>query len=372
MDDDPLDPGRFGRGDPFSLGVEEELHLVDPVSGALHNGAGEVFERLDLPARGEVEREVHACQVELITDVCATVAEAMEVLGALRRAVLATGTGVVGSGTHPTAEEGAAEITDKERYKLVRRLLGDAIATPVSALHVHVGMPDAETAIRAFNGMRRHLALLEALSANAPFRHGRDTHLASAREITLRAWPRSGAPRGMTGYDDFAAFARRLTAVADVPDYTFHWWKLRPHPKLGTVEVRALDVQAAPEHTAGLVAAVHALARHEALADPDSSPSSPPPEILEEACFRAARNGVDATLPDADCRLRPVAELLEEALALVRPSARELGCEDELDGLRGLVARGGGAGLQRRAAGDPADTGAVLARLIECGAGYRA
>ena len=198
MADDPLDPGRFGAGDPFSLGVEEELHLVDPVTGALRNSGGAVFERLETPARGEVEREVHACQLELITDVCDTVADAMAVLRALRGAVLATGTGVVGSGTHPTAEEGEAEITDKERYKLVRELLGDAIATPVSALHVHVGMPDAETAIRAFNGMRRHLALLEALSANAPYRHGRDTDLASAREITLRAWPRSGAPRAMT------------------------------------------------------------------------------------------------------------------------------------------------------------------------------
>ncbi len=217
MPDDPLDPGRFGAGDPFSLGVEEELHLVDPVTGALRNSGGDVFERLETPARGEVEREVHACQLELITDVCDTVGDAMGVLGELRRAVLATGTGVVGSGTHPTAEEGEAEITDKERYQLVRELLGDAIATPVSALHVHVGMPDAATAIRAFNGMRRHLALLEALSANAPYRHGRDTDLASAREITLRAWPRSGAPRAMTDYDDFAAFARRLTTVADVP-----------------------------------------------------------------------------------------------------------------------------------------------------------
>ena len=182
-DPDPLDPCNFGTGAPFSLGVEEELHVVDAATGRLHNGAGTLLERLDAPARGQVEREVHACQLELITDICDTVADAMGVLRELRQAVLATGTGVVGSGTHPTAEEGDAEITDKERYKLVRELLGDAIATPVSALHVHVGMPDAETAIRAFNGMRRHLALLEALSANAPYRHGRDTDLASAREI---------------------------------------------------------------------------------------------------------------------------------------------------------------------------------------------
>src|SRR5947208_3413776 len=81
--------------------------------------------------------------------------------------------------------------------------LGVDVATPVSALHVHVGMPDAETAIRSLNGLRRHLPLLEAVAANSPFRHGRDTGLASARALTLRGWPRSGAPREMRDFDDF-------------------------------------------------------------------------------------------------------------------------------------------------------------------------
>ena len=360
---DHLDPSRFGTGTPFSLGVEEELLLVEPGTGRLHNGGGALFERLVQPARGQLEREVHECQVELITDVCANVAEAIDVLGGLRRAVLATGVGIIGSGTHPTAAEGDAEITDKERYRLISALLGDALATPVSALHVHVGMPDAETAIRAFNGLRRHLPLLEALGANSPFRHGRDSGLASAREITLRAWPRSGAPRAMQDYADFDGFARGLTAVADVPDYTFHWWKLRPHPRLGTVEIRALDAQASLAHTASLVAAVHALARHEAESEPIPGP---PPEILEEASFRAARAGVRATLPDAAGRLRPVAVLLEQTLELVRPSARALECEEALGGLMDLLAEGGGAGLQRDAAGASGDTGAVLMELMAC------
>lgn len=362
-DRDPLDPSRFGADAPFLLGVEEEMLLVTPGTGRLDNGGGALLDRLQKPARGQVEREVHACQIELITDVCATVAEATDVLVGLRRAVLAAGVGIVGSGTHPTAEEGDAQITDKERYRLISDLLGDAVATPVSALHVHVGMPDAETAIRVFNGLRRHLPLLEALAANSPFRHGRDTGLASAREITLRGWPRSGAPRAMRDYPDFEAFARRLTEVADVPDYTFHWWKLRPHPRLGTVEIRALDAQASPAHTASLVAAVHALARHEAESDPVPGP---PPEILEEASFRAARGGVDATLPDDTGRLRPVAELLQETVELVRASARALECEAQIDGLFDLLARGGGAGLQREAAGDSGDTGAVLAALLAC------
>src|SRR5512133_1361490 len=261
----------FGAGAPFTVGVEEELFLVDPLTGAQINASTAVQNRVG-PVHGTVERELHACQLELITGVCTTAAEAIETLDGLRRAVVGAGAGLLGSGTHPAAAEGDADITDKERYERIRDLLGDAVATPVGGLHVHVGMPDAETAIRVFNGLRRHLPLLQALAANSPFRHGRDTGLASAREVTIRGWPRSGVPRAMRDFEDFCVTAALLARAADVPDYTWFWWKLRPHPRLGTVEVRALDAQASLEDTAALVALTHCLARHAA----DSGPSPDP------------------------------------------------------------------------------------------------
>src|SRR5665811_90406 len=319
----------FGSGKPFTIGVEEELFLVDPVTGRQANASAAVQARLG-PVEGTVERELHACQVELITDVCRSAREAVGTLGGLRRAVLATGAGLLGSGTHPSAIEGEAEITDKKRYERIRDLLGDAVATPVGGLHIHIGMPDEETAIRAFNGLRRHLPLLEALAANSPFRHGRDTGLASAREVLMRGWPRAGVPRAMRDFADFCASSRLLARAADVPDYTWFWWKLRPHPRLGTVEVRALDAQASLEDTAGLVALVHCLARCAADARPEPDP---PAEVLDEGAFRAARFGVNAHLPNAHGRLRPVNELLQEALALARRYAHELQCTDQLDTL---------------------------------------
>lgn len=272
---------RFGSSAPFSLGVEEELFLVDPVTGGQINAGNAVLERL-AGAGGTVEREQHACQVELITGVCSTAAEAVRELRQLRGQVVATGAGVLGAGTHPSAAEGDAEITDKARYERIRELLGDAIATPVNALHVHVGMPDADTAIRAFNGLRRHLPLLQALGANSPFRHGRDTGLASAREVTMRGWPRSGVPRAMHDFDDFCATSALLARAADVPDYTWFWWKLRPHPRLGTVEIRALDTQTSVEDAAALVALVHCLARH-AAEEPAGAEADPPGELLTRA-----------------------------------------------------------------------------------------
>ena len=351
----------FGEGEPFSIGLEEELFVVDPDDGRLLNAAPDVVEQIGELERGGVNSELHRSMIELITGVCATVDEAVAELAELRREVLATGVGLVASGTHPTAVEGDSVITDSPRYRRIHDWLGDAgDATPVCGLHVHVGMPDAETAIRVFNGLRRHLPLLEALGANSPYRHGRDTCLAGSRQLTLRAWPRAGVPRAMADFEDFRRSTARLTRIAEVPDYTFHWWKLRPHPRLGTVEIRALDTQLTPEHTAALVAAVHALARHESQAEPVEGP---PGEILDEASFRAAREGIRATLPDEQDRLRPVAELLEETVELVRAAARELRGEHRLDGLAPLVAEGGGAGVQRAARRDD-DLASVLAALV--------
>lgn len=342
--DDQIDSA-FGSGASFTVGVEEELFLVDPISGRQANASAAVQERLGGgPVHGAIERELHACQMELITDICRSASEAVDQLCGLRRAVLETGAGLLGSGTHPSAIEGEAEITDKERYERIRELLGDAVVTPVGGLHIHIGMPDAETAIRVFNGLRRHLPLLQALAANSPFRHGRDTGLASAREVTVRGWPRSGVPRAMRDFADFCTSAQLLARAADVPDYTWFWWKLRPHPRLGTVEVRALDAQSSLEDTAALVALTHCLARHAAETGPGPDP---PPEVLDEGVFRAARFGAHARLPDAQGRLRPVAELLDQALELARRHAHDLHCTDQLDALPALLERGGGAGRQR-------------------------
>lgn len=362
----PMDDAHhFGDGEPFSLGLEEELFLVDPDDGRLVNAGAAVLDQLGELPRGAVKSELHRSQIELITGVCTSVEEAVAELGELRAAVLDTGVGLIASGTHPTACEGDSAITDKPRYERIGGWLGDAGATPVCALHIHVGMPDATTAIRVFNGLRRHAPLLEALGANSPFRHGRDTGLASSRELTLRSWPRAGIPRAMADFEDFIQSTERLTRVAEVPDYTFHWWKLRPHPRLGTVEIRALDTQVSARHTAALVAAVHAMAR--AAADDEGEPiAGPPAEILDEASFRAGRAGVDATLPGADCRLRPVRELLAELVERVRPAARELGCEAQLEGLTDLVQAGGGAGVQRAACGE-GDFDALLEALVARG-----
>jgi glutamate---cysteine ligase / carboxylate-amine ligase len=359
---DPLSAPAFGGERPYSVGIEEELFLVDPVTRQLVDGSAAVLRRLSDEGRGlpgAIERELHACQVELISPVSRDAGQAARALAALRQAVLGTGAGLLGAGTHPAAPEGQAAITDKERYERIRDLLGDAVLTPVGGLHVHVGMPSPAAAIRAYNGLREHLPLLQALSANSPFRHGRDTGLASAREVTLRGWPRSGVPRALDGFEDFCELARLMARAAGVPDYTWFWWKLRPHPRLGTVEVRALDVQADLEDTAALAALVHCLARRHAERE---LPAPSSPEVIEEGLFRAARYGVAAQLPDAAGEPHPLSEVLAATLELCRPVADELGCRADLERLPALVAAGGGAGRQR-AVHEIAGMGSLLREL---------
>jgi glutamate---cysteine ligase / carboxylate-amine ligase len=334
----------FGDGDPFSLGVEEELLLVDPRDGRPAETGEEVLERLpdDLP--GDTASELHASEVEIATPVVGTVADAVRVLGELRAAIVATGASPIGCGLQPREGSGDPGITPKARYRRIRDLLGDAAATPVAGMHVHIGMPDPDTAIRAYNGLRRHLPLLQALAANSPYRDDRDAGVQSARVLAMRAWVRTGVPRALRDYDEWLEMSERLVRATALPDYTFFWWKIRPHPRLGTVEVRTMDTQTSLEDTAALAALVHALARREADAPAVAAPAE---ELLDEAMYRAARYGVDGSLPDAEGELRPVGAVLTEALALAGPHARELGCEAELEGIHRLVADGGGAGRQR-------------------------
>jgi carboxylate-amine ligase len=333
----------FGTGTPFSLGAEEELFLVDPVNGRMVNSSAAVTERL-ASAMGGIERELHAGMIEFVSDVCLRAPDVIGQLAHRRAACLGTGVGLLGSGTHPTASDDEAQISDKDRYERVHRLLGAAVSTPVAGLHVHVGMPDAETAIKVFNAMRTHLPLLQGLAANSPFRHGNDTGLASARGVTISSWPRSGVPRALRDYADFCEMADLLTRAAGVDDYTWFWWKLRPHPKLGTVEIRTLDAQSSLHDTEALVALTHCLAR---AAAEQGTPDELPTELLEEGMFRATRFGVHARLPDARGGLHEFQEVMDAALELASPHAAELGCAQVLARIPGLVAAGGGAGHQR-------------------------
>ena len=196
--------------------------------------------------------------------------------------------------------------------------------------------------------------------------HGRDSGLASARSVLFRGYRSAEIPRAFEHYDDYAEATAAAVTAGGLPDYTFLWWDVRPHPRLGTVEVRAMDGQSALASIAGLSALVQALARREADRDGPWAPR----EELVEASFAAHRDGLDARLP-LDGGLRPAREVIAATLAVARPYARELGTEDALDEVERIVAEGNGADRQRaaRARGGMPAVLELLAR--ESGTPYR-
>jgi carboxylate-amine ligase len=351
---------RFGGSEPLTIGVEEELLLVDEAC-ALDPVAEEAIEAVG-PEMGErVTTEIFATQIELKTGVCRNAGEAAAQLTELRHALQDAGYRLVGSGLHPD-DSGEPVLLEKSRYAVVKKDLAGLLRTPPCGLHVHVGMPDPETAIRVANALRRHLPLLQALTANSPFKAGEDTGLASARAAEVAGYPRFEMPRSFRDYDDFLRVADQLIKAAGVDDYTYLWWDLRPHPKIGTVEVRAMDAQTGVEEAAAVAALIQALAAIE-IEEPSDGPRLTR-EALEESYFQAGRHGLDARLMVDDSSAAPAREVAARVLEEARPHARRLGGDDALEPLEQILREGDGADLQRRAH-DRGGMPGLLADLIE-------
>lgn len=351
----------FGAAADFALGIEEELILVDPVTHGLEHSAVEVLARLAVPpAEGAALPEAFAALVELTSPVSGDAGEAAASLAVLRGHLRSVGATTIGAGLHPNGAFGDVVHYPSERYRMIaKEMRGLMTRTPTAALHVHVGMPDAEAAIRAYNGLRAHLPLLQALAANSPFWHGLDSGLASARAQVFRALPRSEIPAAFASFDEYAESVEQLAAAGTLPDYTFLWWDIRLHPVLGTVEVRSMDSQSSLADVAGLGALVHALARRAA----EEHGPWEHRDALMESSFRAARDGLDATLWH-DGALRPVPEIARATVELALPYARELGSDAALEEIERLLLDGNGA-ARRRAAFARGGMIELLAELAE-------
>jgi len=350
---------RFGRAEPFALGVEEELLLVDPGTGALAPVASGLIPGL-APERGTIEPDVYEALVELASPITADAVEGVASLESLRRDVRAAGATAIGAGIHPAAPFGEAPHVDSPRYREIGgQMRGLLRRTPTCALHVHVGMPDPETAIRAANRMRAELPVLQALAAHSPFWHGLDSGFATARAQLFRAYSRADIPRAFEDWDDYASTVEAVVAAAGVADYTYLWWDLRPHPKLGTLEVRAMDAQARLGSVCGLAALVHGLATAAAEAPTGGDERPLPREVLVESSFRAGRDGLAATVWH-DGGMRPVRELAAAAVERARPYARAEAALEEVE----RILRDGNGADRMRAAHAEGGMPRVIERLI--------
>src|SRR4051812_36621038 len=337
-------------GPSYTIGIEEELMICDARSYDLVNAIESLLE--DAP-EGEIKPELMESVLEISTDPCANTVEAGEQLRALRRQVgeaAARKDLVIGSaGTHPFAMWEDQRIVARPRYRdLISALRFVARQEIIFGQHVHVGLDDADKAIHVANGMRVHVPILLALSANSPFWRADMTGLSSTRTPIFRAFPRVGIPPAYRDWDHYEREIAFMVESGVMEDYTYLWYDIRPHPKFGTIEIRAMDSQTRVEHALALAALIQAmvkeLAEHfesgEALA-------SYPWQMLDENKWLAARDGLDGELVDLPSSDRvPTKALARRLVDRLHDHARDLGSATELAAIEDLLRNGPGAERQ--------------------------
>lgn len=333
-----------GLGRRYTIGVEEEVMLVRMADHVPADSSEFVLRRLPEELAGHASPETHSSVIELATGVHLDVHGVAAELAALRARLVSElrqfGLGAAVAGTYPIPAAGDPRVTTTGRYSVVAESMRAlAHREPTLALHVHVGVPDPDDAVRLMNGLRGVLPLLLALSANSPYSDGRDSGFASSRTVIFQGFPRTGIPRCYTGYSDYVAAVDAMITSGALPDPTYLWWDVRLQPELGTVEIRAMDAQTSVADSAGLIALVQALARMVLEDEPPTREVGP--EVLAENRFLAARDGLHARLIDpVERRLVPIRELIVGLIARCRSYCDAVGAV-ELERVDRLVVANG-------------------------------
>jgi carboxylate-amine ligase len=325
------------NGPPFTIGIEEELMLLDADSLDLANEIEAVLAAVPAELEGQVKPELMQSVLEVATTPCQDVRSAGEELRVLRHAVAEIaerrGLLVAASGTHPFARWEDQQIVERPRYReLVDELGYIALQELIFGTHVHVAIEGPDKAIYVADGIRRYLPLLLALSSNSPFWRGEQTGLMSSRTPVFRAFPRVGIPPHYGTWEIYSHRVEQMMRGGAIEDYTFLWWDVRPHPMLGTVETRIFDQQTNLEHTVGLAALTAALAhRVSRLYDEGQPLVEYPTELVDDNKVRAAVGGMSARLIDFwQGSQVPAEEMAHALLNELVDDAAELGCADEL------------------------------------------
>ncbi len=349
---------RFGSSPQYTLGVEEEYMLLDPETWDLVQRIESVLAAVrDGEFEARINPELMQSVIEITTPICLDPAEVGTHLRRLRGYVaeIAAGEGCrfASAGTHPFSLFERQRITASDRYrKLVDQLQYIARRELIFGMHVHAAVDAPDKAIQVVNGLLVYLPDFLALSASSPFWRGEPTGLASSRQMVFSAFPRSGIPPRFSNYAEYAEVVGQLERTGCIADYTHIWWDIRPHPRLGTVELRICDAVTRVEDAVALAAYFQALVKM--LCEHVESGGAPPSfhrMLTNENKWLAARYGLGAPVMDLVTSRRnrvPIAQLVRRTLRDLEPHARELGSERELAGITELLARGNGAEEQLR------------------------
>jgi carboxylate-amine ligase len=335
----------FEEGIDFTVGIEEEFALLDPIELGLVQRFEELREAAadDAVLSQAVTGELISSEIEIRSGRGENLASAIAAQRDRRRRLfgLAAERGVLlaATGTHPWADYREQHIIETEHYKRVEEgLKYVAWRNNTFSLHLHVGIRGADRAVQVCDRLRPVAPLLLAISANSPFLDGRDSGLHSARsQIFTKSFPRCGIPDEFGNWAMFADYIDLLQSTDSIVEYTQVWWSLRPHFAFGTVEVRICDAQSTAPESEGLAALIVACVAQAARDIDEGVPArSLPRREIEENFWRAIRHGLEGRMIDLDSRQEyPAGEVLDRLLAWSAPARAELGIEVALPELNG-------------------------------------
>jgi carboxylate-amine ligase len=343
-----------------SLGVEWELELVDLESRELRSGASEILAEIcpaGLESHPKAKHELLESTVEVITGVCATVAEAREDLSGtvqeVRKAAANLNLGLMCSGTHPFTDWATQTISPNPRYEaLVENMQWLARRLQIFGVHVHVGVRAPEKVIPIVNALTQYIPHFLALSASSPYWIGEDTGLASARSKVFESLPTAGLPSQLTGWDQFESYMHTLISTRTIQSIREVWWDIRPHPDFGTVELRICDGLPTFDEISAIAALSQCLVeRLDRELDRGYTLPVPTSWVLSENKWRAARYGLDAEIiADDRGTVVPMKHAILDLVEDLMPTARRLDCADELAGVERILTVGASYERQRAVA----------------------
>lgn len=355
-----------------TIGVEMELQLVDQAGGGLVNVCDTLLEEIPSGWGGCFKQELFQSNLEVNTEICATVAEAEQDL-AEKLLLLHTVCGrhrvsLVSAGTHPFSLAADQQVTDNPRYRrLLEVLQRPARRMNIFGLHVHIGVGNGEIALGVVNRLVRYLPHLLALSASSPFWEGEDTGLASMRVKVFESLSTAGIPFYFGTWHEFESIIDQLRRSHTIDTIRDVWWDIRPHPDFGTVEMRICDPPPSLTEVLALVALVQCLVARAARQHIEGEPEvKPHPAIARENKWRAARYGLECEIIRADTLENvPARALIAEEVAALAPMAETLGCTTYLAGVETISRAGSSATFQRRILAERGDLRAVVRALAD-------
>ena len=337
----------------FTLGIEEEFQIIDPETRELRSHIEQIMEDGKMILRERVKAEMHQSVVEVGTDICRDVADARAAVTDLRsnlwRLAQKRGLTIAASGTHPFSHWMDQKISKGDRYKiLVEDMQQIARANLIFGLHVHVGIPDRETAIQVMNMARYFLPHLFALSTNSPFWNGRNTGFKSYRVKVFERFPRTGIPdafESLAEYNDYLALLVKTRCIDNAKKI---WWDIRLHPFFDTIEFRGCDIPMRIEETIALAGLMQALvAKLHKLLKQNMSWRMYRRRLLDENRWRASRYGISGKLIDFGKQEEvDTPALILELLEFVDREIDEFGSRKEVSYVHEILKNGTGADRQ--------------------------